>query len=93
MLPSEPFGPLPPLRLADNAGALYQGGTDDVCTICRVRPYSEEARRFKVNGFIKVEAIVTVDGRLDNARILSGLQGGLNQQTIATFKAGGAIPP
>jgi hypothetical protein len=46
-----------------------------------------------VNGFIKVEAIVTVDGRLDNARILSGLQGGLNQQIIATFKAGGAIPP
>ena len=90
MLPSEPFGPLPPLRLADNAGALYQGGTDDVslpsCTYMPSPPYSEEARRFKLNGFIKVEAIVTVDGHLQNPRILSGLPGGLNEQAIATFK-------
>jgi len=54
---------------------------------CRVPPYSEEARRFRVRGFIKLEAIVTTDGRLEKARILSGLPGGLNEQTIATFKA------
>ena len=40
-----------------------------------------------MHGFIKLEAIVTTDGRLENARILSGLLGGLKEQTIATFKA------
>jgi len=90
MLPSEPFGLLPPLTLSDN-GVLYQAGTNGVslpsCTYMPGAPYSEEARRFRVHGFIKLEAIVTTDGRLENARILSGLLGGLKEQTIATFKA------
>ena len=90
MLPSEPFGPLPPLPLPDKAGVLYQAGINGVslprCTYMPGAPYSEEARRFRVNGFIKLEAIVTTDGRLENARILNGLPGGLNEQTIAAFK-------
>jgi outer membrane biosynthesis protein TonB len=53
--------------------------------ICRP-PHTEEARRLKVNGFIKVEAIGTTDGRLQDARILNGLSGGLNEQTSSTFK-------
>jgi hypothetical protein len=85
-----PFGLLRPPTLSDN-GVLYQGGTNGVslpsCTYVPGAPYSEEARRFRVHGFIKLEAIVITDGCLEDARILSGLLGGLNRQTIATFKA------
>ena len=38
-----------------------------------------------MSGFIIAEAIVTTEGRLQNARIISGLPGGLNEQTIATL--------
>jgi len=89
MWPSEPFGPLPAIALADKGGVLYQAGTDGVslpsCTSMPNPPYSEEARRFAMSGFILAEAIVTTEGRLENVRIINGLPGGLNGQTITTL--------
>lgn len=90
MLPSEPFGPLPSVRLVDDGEVLYQGGRDGVslpnCTYMPNPAYSEAARRFAVSGFIQVEAIVTAGGRLKNARVINGLPGGLNEQTIASLQ-------
>jgi protein TonB len=47
-------------------------------------PYSDEARKFKVNGNVWFEAVVNSAGRLENLRITRGLPGGLNETTLAT---------
>lgn len=90
MLPSEPFGPLPVLAFAGNGESLYQSGANGVslpsCIYMPNPPYSEEARKFKVSGFIVTEAVLNTEGRLENLRISRGLPGGLNETTLATMK-------
>ena len=82
--------PLPMLAFASNGEKLYRSGVDGVslpnCTYMASPPYSEEAQKFKVTGFILTEAVVNTDGRLDNLRISRGLPGGLNETTLATMK-------
>jgi TonB family protein len=48
--------------------------------------YAEEALKFRVNGTIRAEAVVTAEGRMENVRIVNGLPGGLNENAIATMQ-------
>ena len=58
-----------------------------VCTYCPEPPYSEEARKLKVQGNITVSVLVGVDGRAQKIRIVKGLGQGLDEQTITAIRA------
>ena len=75
MSPSEPFGPLQPL-------APYSESPMH-CTVMTNPAYAEEARKFRVDGTIDLEGVVTTEGRVQQVRIVQGLPGGLNEQAIA----------
>jgi TonB family protein len=49
----------------------------------RPRPnYTEEARKEKISGIVRVRALVGADGAVKQVRIQSGLPGGLNEEAI-----------
>jgi protein TonB len=50
-------------------------------------PYSDGARKAGISGVMKVEAIVTTEGKLEDIRIQSGLPGGLNKNALDTLKS------
>jgi periplasmic protein TonB len=58
-----------------------------VCTYCPEPPYTEEARKLKLQGNITVSVLVGVDGRAQKIRIVKGLGQGLDEQTIASIRA------
>jgi len=86
--PSEPFAPLPPITSTPSGEQVYRAGVNDVsspsCFYMPSAPYSDEARKFKVNGNVWFEAVANPVGRLENLRITRGLPGGLNETTLAT---------
>lgn len=53
----------------------------------------EEARQNHISGVILFEAIVSVDGKLRDLRIIRGLPGGLNQKTLETAATWRCQPP
>ena len=77
ILPSEPFGSLPPITSPGSGGNLYRGGVDGVslpkCTYMPGPGYSEEARKLRINGFVTTQAVVTAEGRMENVRFASGV--------------------
>lgn len=89
--PSEPFAALPPITQTPTGEPVFQVGRDGVslpaCTYMPNPPYSDGARKAGISGGLKVEAIVTTDGKLTNMRILRGLPGGLNKNAMDTLKA------
>ena len=59
-------------------------------------PYSEEARKAKYSGIVLVEAIVNLDGRLTNLRVIKSPGLGLDEytiQTLMTWRCKPAIGP
>ena len=50
---------------------------------CQLPAYSEGARKLNLNGPVTAEAVITADGSLEDVRIVRGLPGDLNEQTIA----------
>jgi len=86
----EPFPPLPEITSSSTGEAIYKAGLDGTgLPECRYMPapaYSEAARKLKLNGPVTAEAVITADGRLEDVRIVRGLPGGLNEQTIAALK-------
>lgn len=57
------------------------------CTYCPEPPYTDEARKLKLQGNITVSVLVGVDGRAQKIRIVKGLGQGLDEQTIASIRA------
>jgi TonB family protein len=49
-------------------------------------PYSEEARKAKYSGIVLVEAVINLDGRLTNLRVIKSPGLGLEDGTIQTLK-------
>lgn len=103
--PSEPYPPLPPITATSSGEKVYRAGVDGVsmphCIYMPNPPYSEEARKFKVNGTVLFDAVINPVGRLENTRITRGLPDGLSETTIATaqtwrcnpaLKDGKAVP-
>jgi TonB family protein len=53
----------------------------------RPRPnYTEEARKNKIQGNVRVRALVGTDGGVKQVRVLSGLSDGLNEEAILAVK-------
>jgi hypothetical protein len=87
LAPSEPFPDLPPITTtASGETVVMHGGPSPTCFYMPNPPYSDEARKLKVNGYIIAEAIINTHGSLENLRISRGLPGGLNETTLTTMR-------
>jgi len=58
-----------------------------VCAYCPEPPYTEEARKAKLQGGVTVEVLVGADGRAREVRVLKGLGMGLDESAIAAVRA------
>lgn len=87
LAPSEPFPDLAPINTtASGETVVLHGAPSPACFYVPNPPYSDEARKLKVNGYIIAEAVINSEGRLENLRISRGLPGGLNETTLATMR-------
>lgn len=72
-------GPGPP-----RAGT--RGTTYPACVYCPNPGYTEEARKAKYQGSVVLRAIITVDGRATNIRVIKGAGLGLDEKAIETVR-------
>lgn len=83
-------GGLGPGEGGGTGGGAFHAGVNGVglpsCFYMPNPPYSEEARKAKYSGTVLVEAIVTLDGKLTNLRVLKSPGLGLDDNTIQTLK-------
>lgn len=83
-------GGLGPGEGGGTGGGVFRAGVNGVgtpaCFYMPNPPYSEEARKAKYSGIVLVEAIVTVDGRVTNPRVIRSPGLGLDDSTINTMK-------
>jgi periplasmic protein TonB len=57
------------------------------CQYCPEPPYTDEARKLKLQGNVTVSVLVGIDGRAQKIRIVKGLGQGLDEQTVAAIRA------
>jgi TonB family protein len=88
--PVEPFAPLPPITTSLSGEKLERvgvnGTTTPSCFYSPNPPYSEEARKLKLNGSVTAETVINSRGELENVRIVRGAPAGLNETTIAALR-------
>jgi hypothetical protein len=88
--PVEPFPPLPGITSSSSGETIYKAGVDGTglpqCTYMPGPPYSEGARKINLSGPVTAEAVINSQGKLENVRIVGGLPGGLNEQTITALE-------
>jgi TonB family protein len=86
--PSEPYPPLAPLTVARNGAPVFKSGrgtklaAQPRCTYMPNPNYTEAARAAKFNGAVSLEAIVNLDNRLENLRVVKGIPYNLNQSAL-----------
>jgi len=49
--------------------------------------YTQAARDAKIEGRVKIEAVIEVDGRIDEAKVIDSLDEGLDANAIAAVKS------
>jgi len=83
-------GGLGPGEGGGTGGGAFRAGVNGVgmpsCFYMPNPPYSDEARKAKYSGTVLVEAIVTVDGRVTNPRVIKSPGLGLDETTINTLR-------
>jgi len=83
-------GGLGPGEGGGTGGGAFRAGINGVglpsCFYMPNPPYSDEARKAKYSGTVLVEAIVTVDGRVTNPRVIKSPGLGLDESTINTLR-------
>jgi TonB family protein len=86
--PWDGLDPLPPITSTSRGETVFHVGgiSRPQCTYMPNPPYSEEARKLKLNGSLQLEGVIGMDGKLDNLRIVRGLPAGLNDIAIETAK-------
>ncbi len=55
-------------------------------------PYTEGARKLRLNGTVTAEAVINSEGKLENIRVVRGMPGGLNETVIATLRTWRCYP-
>jgi periplasmic protein TonB len=66
---------------------LYGPATSEVtCLYCPQPPYTDEARKVKLQGKVLIRVLVETDGRARRIQILEGLGLGLEERTVETVK-------
>jgi periplasmic protein TonB len=83
-------GGLGPGEGGGTGGGAFRAGVNGVgqpaCFYMPNPPYSEEARKAKYSGIVLVEAVVTVDGRVTNPRVIKSPGLGLDDTTVTTMR-------
>jgi protein TonB len=83
-------GGLGPGEGGGTGGGLFHAGVNGVglpaCFYSPQPPYSDEARKAKYSGTVLVDAIVTVDGRVNPLRVIKSPGLGLDDSVITTLK-------
>jgi TolB-like protein len=90
--PSEPYAPLAPFPAqTDKVEIIYHIAPDNGvslprCTFMPNPPMSETSRKVGINAGILVEGVVSLNGKVEDLRVIRGLPGGLNENTLETLK-------
>jgi protein TonB len=71
----------------EGAGAYANLLSRVACSYCPEPPYTEEARKAKLQGHVTVAVLVGTDGRAQRVRIVKGLGLGLDQQTMDSIRS------
>jgi periplasmic protein TonB len=83
-------GGLGPGEGGGTGGGAFRAGVNGVgmptCYFMPNPPYSDEARKAKYSGVVLVDAVVTVDGKLTNLRVVKSPGLGLDESTINTMR-------
>jgi TonB family protein len=83
-------GGLGPGEGGGTGGGAFRAGVNGVgmpsCYYMPNPPYSDEARKAKYSGTVLVEAIVSVDGRVINPRVVKSPGLGLDESTVNTLR-------
>jgi periplasmic protein TonB len=83
-------GGLGPGEGGGTGGGAFRAGVNGVgspsCFYMPNPPYSEEARKAKYSGVVLVDAVVTVDGRVTEPRVIKSPGLGLDETTVTTMR-------
>jgi len=83
-------GGLGPGEGGGTGGGAFRAGVNGVgmpsCFYMPNPPYSDEARKAKYSGVVLVEAVITVDGRVTNPRVIKSPGLGLDENTVNTMR-------
>lgn len=83
-------GGLGPGEGGGTGGGAFRAGVNGVgspsCFYMPNPPYSEEARKAKYSGVVLVDAVVTLDGRVTEPRVIKSPGLGLDETTVTTMK-------
>jgi len=83
-------GGLGPGEGGGTGGGVFRAGVNGVglptCFYMPNPPYSDEARKAKYSGVVLVEAVITVDGRVTNPRVIKSPGLGLDESTTNTMR-------
>jgi hypothetical protein len=96
--PSEPYALLPPFPTQTDRGEIiYDIAPGRVVSLPRCMfmpnpPMSETSRKVGINAGILVEGIVSLNGKIEDLRVIRGLPGGLNENTLETLKTWRCVP-
>jgi TonB family protein len=73
-----------------NAAEIYKVGNGISAPIVlskRIPPYTEEARKARVEGYVQVRCIIRNDGTVDSVKIIKGLGYGLDESVVNTIRS------
>jgi periplasmic protein TonB len=83
-------GGLGPGEGGGTGGGAFRAGVNGVgspsCFYMPNPPYSEEARKAKYSGVVLVDAIVTIDGKVTEPRVIKSPGLGLDETTVTTMR-------
>lgn len=76
-----------PLQKADDTPAAGTNGyTTPKCSYCPSAPYSDAARKLKIQGDVLLKAVIGTDGRAHNIAVTRGLGYGLDEKAVETVR-------
>jgi periplasmic protein TonB len=70
----------------DDNGSYANVASSPACLYCPEPPYTDEARKAKLQGKLSVRVLVGADGHAKRMQILQGLGMGLDEQALATIR-------
>jgi TonB family protein len=94
--PGEPYAPLPKTVMTkEGEVSSFSSGTGVIpphCTYMPNPPFTDEARRAKLSGYLMIDAIIGSDGKATAVRISRGLPYNLNEQAVHTLESWSCKP-
>jgi len=87
--PTDALETLPPFGETLRGERVYRAGVQGVgmprCFNMPSPPYTQDARDAHFSGIVQVEALISLDGRVEPLRVVTGAPGGLNEMTLKTM--------